>query len=75
MAGSLQDQLLNAGLADAKKAKQLEKEKRKQSRVARRAGVEIVDETKVAAQEALADKAQRARELNEQRNADASARR
>lgn len=71
MAGSLQDQLLNAGLADARKAKQLEKEKRKESRVARRAGVEVVDEAKVAAREALADKAQRARDLNEQRNADA----
>ncbi|MEQ8515072.1 MAG: DUF2058 domain-containing protein [Chromatocurvus sp.] len=71
MAGSLQDQLLNAGLADAKKAKQLAKEKRKESRVARRSGVEVVDEAKVAAQEALADKAQRARALNEERNADA----
>lgn len=71
MAGSLQDQLLNAGLADARKAKQLAKEKRKESRVARRAGVEIVDEAKVAAQEALAEKAEKARALNEERNADA----
>lgn len=71
MAGSLQDQLLNAGLADARKAKQLEKAKRKDNRVARKAGVEIVDENKVAAQEALADKARRAREMNDARNADA----
>ena len=71
MAGSLQDQLLNAGLADAKKAKQLEKAKRKDNRVARKAGVTLVDENKLAAQEALADKARRARELNEARNADA----
>ncbi len=74
MAGSLQDQLLNAGLADTKKAKQLAKEKRKESRVARRSGVEIVDEAKVAAREALADKAQKARELNEARNAEAQRR-
>jgi len=71
MAGSLQDQLLNAGLADAKKAKQLAKDKRKASRVARRAGEEVVDENKVAAREALAEKAQRARELNEERDAEA----
>src|SRR6056297_3136037 len=71
MAGSLQDQLLNAGLADAKKARQVAKEKRKESRVARRAGLELVDEAKVAAREALADKAQRARALNEERNAEA----
>lgn len=72
MAGSLQDQLLNAGLADARKAKELAKTKRKASRVARKAGVELVDENKAAAQKALAEKARRARELNEQRDADAA---
>jgi uncharacterized protein YaiL (DUF2058 family) len=71
MAGSLQDQLLGAGLADAKKAKQLSKQKRKESRVARKAGVELTDEAKLAAQQALAEQAQRDRELNAQRNAEA----
>jgi uncharacterized protein len=68
MAGSLQDQLLKAGLADAGKAKQLAKEKRKQSRVARRAGQELVDENKEAARQALAERARRDRELNQALN-------
>ena len=64
MAGSLQDQLLKAGLADAKKAKQLEKEKRQQAKVARRSGVELVDEDNEAARKAREDNARRDRELN-----------
>ncbi len=64
MAGSLQDQLLKAGLADAKKAKQVQKDKRKQAKLARNTGVEVVDENKEAARQALADKARRDRELN-----------
>ena len=64
MAGSLQDQLLKAGLTDAKKAKQMAKEKRKQTRVAKSSGIDIVDENKEAARQALAEKAQRDRELN-----------
>jgi hypothetical protein len=71
MAGSLKDQLLSAGLADAKKAKQLDKEKRKQARVARRGGEDAGDETRRAAREALAEKSRRARELNAQRDAEA----
>lgn len=65
MAGSLQDQLLKAGLADVDKARKLEKEKRKQARVARRSGVEIVDENKEAARRAREDKARRDKELNQ----------
>lgn len=64
MAGSLQDQLLNAGLADAKKAKKLDKEKRKQAKVARRSGVEIIDEDKEAARQARDSKVVKDRELN-----------
>lgn len=67
MSGSLKDQLLQAGLADAKRAKQFDKEKRKASRIARRSGEVIEDEIKVAAQQARAEKAQRDRELNQQR--------
>ncbi len=68
MSGSLQDQLLKTGLADAKKAKSLDKEKRKQAKVARRAGVDLVDESKVAARQMLEDKAQRDRALNHDLN-------
>ena len=68
MAGSLQDQLLKAGLADAKKAKQIDKEKRKQSKVARKSGVEVVDESKEAAREAREARALKDRELNQALN-------
>ncbi len=71
MAGSLQDQLLKAGLADADKAKKLDKEKRKQAKVARRAGVEIVDENKEAARKAREEQVQRDRELNQALNSKA----
>jgi len=71
MAGSLQDQLLKAGLADADKARKLAREKRKEAKVARRSGVAPVDESKEAAQRALAEKAQRDRELNQARDSKA----
>ncbi|MBM69413.1 MAG: nucleoprotein/polynucleotide-associated enzyme [Haliea sp.] len=72
MAGSLQDQLLQAGLADTAKAKRLAKDKRKQANVARRGGHDPAEETREAARQALANKAERDRELNEARNAEAS---
>lgn len=71
MAGSLQDQLLNAGLSDKKKAKKFEKEKRKQQRTSHSSRVDIVDETKLAAQQARDAKVARDRELNRVRNEDA----
>lgn len=71
MAGSIQDQLLKAGLADANKAKKLDKEKRKQAKVARRSSVAVVDENKEAARKTLADNAQRDRELNKTLNSKA----
>ena len=71
MAGSLQDQLLNAGLSDAKKAKQVGKEKRKQQRTAHKSRTQVVDEVKLAAQQAREDKVARDRELNQARNAEA----
>lgn len=68
MAGSMQDQLLKAGLSDPKKVKQLEKEKRKQQRSTRKARNAPVDEVKQAAREAREEKAARDRALNEARN-------
>lgn len=68
MAGSLQDQLLSTGLANADKAKKLAKEKRKQAKVARRSGEEVIDEGKEAARKAREAKAQRDRELNQSLN-------
>ena len=46
MAGSLQDQLLKAGLADKKKAKQIKKEKTKQTQQQRKSKDGVVDETR-----------------------------
>jgi len=71
MSGSLQDQLLKAGLADADKAKKLARDKRKEAKVARRAGQHLVDENKEAAKRALAEKVQRDRALNQALNSKA----
>lgn len=65
---SLQDQLLKAGLVDGKKAKQANKEKRKQAKVERRASEPKIDETKLAAENARQEKAERDRALNKQRD-------
>jgi uncharacterized protein YaiL (DUF2058 family) len=65
---SLQDQLLKAGLIDAKKAKQANKEKRKETNVARRSNEEKVDEIKQSAEQARAEKVERDRVLNRQRD-------
>jgi uncharacterized protein len=69
MAGSLQDQLLKAGLADEKKSKKIQKEKKKQAKIQRKTKVEVVDETKQQVKHAREEKKQRDRELNEQQKA------
>lgn len=66
MAKSLADQLLNAGLVDKKKAKQAEQEKRKQSRQQKKGQAEP-DETQQRLARERAEKAERDRELNRQR--------
>ena len=68
---SLQEQLLKAGMVDKKKAKQLNQEKRKQVKQAKATGQVIVDESKETAKRALAEKVERDRELNRQRQAEA----
>ena len=71
MAGSLKDQLLKAGLSDEKKARQLDKEKRKQAKVAKSSGIELVNEAREAAQRAKAEQVQRDRTLNQERDSKA----
>jgi uncharacterized protein YaiL (DUF2058 family) len=66
---SLAEQLLKAGLVDKNKVKLANQDKSKQKKVERRTGTESVDETKLAAQEAQRKQAERARELNLQRDA------
>lgn len=68
---SLQDQLMKAGLVDAKKAKQTEKDKRKAAKIQNKSRQVVVDETKLQAQQAKAEKVARDRELNAQLKAEA----
>ncbi len=66
---SLQEQLLKAGVVDDKKAKQISKEKRKAKKQAK--GKAVVDSGPSAADLARAEKAEKDRELNRQRQAEA----
>lgn len=68
MAGSLQDQLMKAGLIDAKQGNVIGRDKRKQERQLRKQGIEVVDETKLQVQLTQQQKAEHDRELNRQRN-------
>ncbi len=69
---SLQDQFLKAGLIDSKKIKQVNHDKSKQKKVERLTGAQSVDEARLAALEAQRRNAERARELNAQRDAAAT---
>ncbi|MEE8060041.1 MAG: DUF2058 domain-containing protein [Pseudomonadales bacterium] len=71
MAGSLQDQLLKAGLANAKEAKQIKKEKQQQAKQQRHSNTQIVDETKQQVQQVRQEKVKRDRQLNEKKKAQA----
>ncbi len=68
---SLQDQLLKAGLIDQKKASKAKKAQHQQAKKKQKNKVEPVDEAKLAAEKALAEKVARDRELNAQRKAEA----
>ncbi|NML62782.1 DUF2058 domain-containing protein [Massilia sp. RP-1-19] len=69
---SLQEQFLKAGLVDKNKVKLVNQDKSKQKKVERRTGTTTVDEARSAAQELQRKNAERARELNAQRDAAAS---
>ena len=69
---SLQEQFLKAGLVNKGKAKQVQQEKSKQQKIERRTGTQSVDEAKLAAAEVQRKQAERARELNAQRDAAAT---
>jgi uncharacterized protein YaiL (DUF2058 family) len=70
MGNSLQDQLLKAGLADAKQAKKSKAGKPPKKKKKRSGGPELSDSAR-AARQAMAEKAARDRELNQQRKAEA----
>jgi uncharacterized protein YaiL (DUF2058 family) len=69
---SLQEQFLKAGLVDKNKAKQVQHDKTKQKKAERKTGTQTVDEARVAALETQRKNAERARELNAQRDAAAT---
>jgi uncharacterized protein len=66
---SLQEQLLKAGLVDKNKVKKVNQDKSKQQKVERRTGEQTVNEARLAALETQRKNAERARELNAQRDA------
>lgn len=66
---SLQDQLLQSGLVDKKKAKQIKQEQRKDAK-GRQKGQVPVDENKEQARRVLQEKADRDRQLNKQQQAE-----
>ena len=68
---SLQDQLLKAGLVDKKKAHKINKTKNKQVKQKQKNKIETTDKTKLAAQQAQAEKVERDRQLNLQRKTEA----
>jgi uncharacterized protein len=69
---SLQEQFLKAGLVDKNKAKQAHHDKTKQKKEERKTGTQTVDEARLAALETQRKNAERARELNAQRDAAAT---
>lgn len=69
---SLQDQFLKAGLVDKNKVKQAHQDKSKQKKAEFRTGTQTVDEARLAALETQRKNAERARELNAQRDAAAA---
>lgn len=69
---SLQEQLLKAGLVDKKKVQKVNQDKSKQKKIERRTGAESVNESREAALEMQRKNAERARELNAQRDAAAA---
>ena len=72
MAKTLQEQLLAMGLTDKKKAKQAEKQKKKNVKEARN-GAEVIDEAKELADKAKQEKIARDKVLNDERKAAADA--
>src|SRR3989338_5154522 len=66
MALSLRDQLLKAGLVNEKQAKQAGKQQHKQQRLVHKGQAEKDESQKLAAQQAMAEKAARDQELNRQ---------
>lgn len=70
MANAFQDQLLKAGLVDGKKVKKAKKDKYNKTKQQGKKAV-VEDESKLLAKKAMAEKAERDRELNRQKKEEA----
>jgi len=68
MSSSLQDQLKKAGLVDDKKAKELKRAKSKQEKLARKTKKPSLDQAKLELERAKAEKIERDRQLNLEKN-------
>ncbi len=66
MAKSIADQLMGLGLADKKQVQKDKAEKRKQQKQARKHKTKVINESQLAAQKALEEKAERDRQLNQE---------
>jgi len=66
MSLSLRDQLLKAGLVNEKQAKQADRQKKKQNRLVHKGQAEADNSNQEAAAKAIAEKAKRDQELNQQ---------
>ncbi len=66
---SLQEQLLKAGLTTKDKANKAKGEKRKQHKIKHKQKSPAIDESKLEAQKALQEQAEKARLLNQEKNA------
>lgn len=64
MAGSLQDQLLKAGLADKKNATKIKQEKRKKAKIAKKHKLDQTSQTAEAVHQAKLEKQEKDRQLN-----------
>lgn len=71
MANSIGDQFLKAGLVNKTQLSKAEKSKGKQQKQKNKQKIEVVDEAAVAAQQTVAEKVARDRELNRQQKMDA----
>lgn len=71
MAGSLQDQLLKAGLADKQKATKIKQEKRKKAKIAKKHKLEQTSQAAESVQQAKLEKQEKDRQLNAQLKAQA----
>lgn len=64
MAGSLQDQLLGAGLSNKKKVKQINVDKRRQEKKSRKNKTELINEATVLADKAMTAEKEKSQQLN-----------